>query len=523
MPPPSLHTGLPADHPDTLLGVIVRSKTRRPPKKRQHSVGDDISSSGLKKPRLHVEAEVGGHISPGSADTDRHDDEAKITASVTLSMSGGYPSQMTTGASSSSVENHGVQKSMDEASSGGEAMDIETESSEDTNSQNIQMSFYGQHQPLSQAQSSSSPQVAPQEPKTTATCTPVSHDLPPPPGIQSILSQLSDEKLKELASAMSTLGQAAPPSKLTAGVTNPSTAEQPQPSQIQTGGGGGGGGAQLPPPPPGDQHHRHPTPQGQMPPGALAKGNQPPFSHPQAQQQQQQQVSQGSFVHPQTRQQPLPPQQMPPQQMPPQQMPPQQMSEVSFPHPQAPDSYSNYSQQTPPQQQQISQQGGYPPNQPGPTNLQGHHLQGHPQVHQQIHQQGHPQGHPLQDQQQMQAPYPANQQPQYPPQVQQHGYNSHLQPYPNTNYPPHPPTDERNYSYNHPQGWGDPHGAYPYEMEGGGRYDNRYDNGYSKLDRIETRDYGHKSGPPSHDWQREERFRHNRPYEQGGYRERPRR
>ena len=440
---------------------------------------------------------------------DRHDDEAKITASVTLSISGGYPSQMTTGTNSSSVDNPGVQKSTDEASSGGEAMDIETESSEDTNSQNIQMSFYGQHQPLSQAQSSSSPQVTPQDSKTTATSTTISHDLPPPPGIQSILSQLSDEKLKELASAMSTLGQAAPPSKLTAGVTNPSTAEQPQPSQMQTGGGGGGGGgdAQLPPPPPphGDQHPRHPTPQGQMPPGALAKGNQPPFSHPQAQQQQQQ-VSQGSFVHPQARQQPLPP---------------QQISEGSFPHPQAPDSYSNFSQQPPPQQQQIPQQGGYPPNQLGPTNLQGH-LQGHPQVHQQIHQQGHPQGH-LQDQQQMQASYPANQQPQYPPQVQQHGYNSHLQPYPNTNYPPHPPTDERNYSYNHPQGWGDPHGAYPYEMEGGGRYDNRYDNGYSKLDRIETRDYGHKSGPPSHDWQREERFRHNRPYEQGGYRERPRR
>ena len=86
-------------------------------------------------------------------------------------------------------------------------------------SDNVQMSFYGQHQPLAQrlkalsaklnlgaatteASSGTSPQEQ-KQPTSTENAKPTSSGA----GIQSILSTLSDEKLREIASAMSSLGQ----------------------------------------------------------------------------------------------------------------------------------------------------------------------------------------------------------------------------------------------------------------------------------------------------------------------------
>ena len=510
-------------------GLPRGSKSRKLPKKRHHSDLDDTGHSIVKRSRHHIEAGVGEH----TPDMDSHDDETKITANVTLAMSGfsGYLSQAKAGITSSEMQPDGEEQRLtDQATSGGEAMDIETDSSEDQQSHNVQMSFYGQHQPLTQANSTSA-KATQQETTVTATNTTAPLDLPPPSGIQSILSQLSDENLKELASAMSTLGQAAPPLVAAASVsgatstTTTSTPKQSEFPQDQIKGGeamvqtqshlsqgkatGGESAVQAPPPvaSSGGQHSSYQAPQGppQIPPGApLTEGRQPPYSHPQAQHQQQ-----SGFAR--------------------QQLP---TPHSNFPNPQAP---SNYYNQAPPPQQ-IPQQGGYPPNQPFPTNPHGHpqgHLQGPPQGHPQSsppgHLQGHPQGqypqgHPQdysQDQQQQrQAPYPTNPPSAYSPPPQQQCYDPRLQSHSYTNYPPHPPLDGRNYPYDRPQGWGDHQGPYTYETEGGDGYSNRYDD-YSKLDRIETRDYGHKSGPPSRDWRREERFRQDRPYEQGGYRERP--
>jgi len=199
-PPPLLTPGISNDHPDILLGVIVRSKSRKLPKKRHHSDLDDTGHSIVKRSRHHIEAGVGEH----TPDMDSHDDETKITANVTLAMSGfsGYLSQAKAGITSSEMQPDGEEQRLtDQATSGGEAMDIETDSSEDQHSHNVQMSFYGQHQPLTQANSTSA-KATQQETTVTATNTTAPLDLPPPSGIQvHSITALMMKILKELASS----------------------------------------------------------------------------------------------------------------------------------------------------------------------------------------------------------------------------------------------------------------------------------------------------------------------------------
>lgn len=352
-----------------------------------------------------------------------------------------------------------------------EKMEVEMKADE-SSSQSIQMSFYGEHQPLPQAQlEPQAPQSSEEDSSAISTS-----------GIQSILSQLSDERLKELASAMSSLNQ------ISSSSTPPSTTMVT--SQAAT---SGSAGEQMP--------SSVPQPSGQMGASTTAAPQFPPH-----------QPFPGPDQQPTLQPYPPPQQgQIPPvMQVFPAQQQPQQPMAPSQPYP-----AQTMAPVVPPQPFPQIKQPPYPPNQgyqappppphsyPSPPQQASSYYSPEPQPYQ------HSQPHPPQDLGgYSNAPHP-------PPPPQQQGYS---------NYPP-PPSDPYHHQdgrgqygyggYNHPppgpqQGWD----HYGYDE----RYpDSRYD-GVAKLDRIETHDYGHKSGPPP----RERDWRRHR-YEQERFRDRPRR
>ena len=348
--------------------------------------------------RIRVEVGIGNQTPPTLDETATREDEGENTS----------PEMNTPAVSSGSTVIPGLDITTAEGTpssdTGGEApMEIEPQENHGGSSQNVQLSFYGQHQPLPQAQTQAqavSSTAAGGGLSTTASSTQVS-------GIQSILSQLSDERLKELASAMSSISQTTPT---------------------------------LP----------------------VAMATQPPMS-----------ASASSLEQPHST------------------TPTKTIPAVP-------------SIQTQPATRSFTQPQNFPQQ---PAYKGGDYYGGAASTNQQYHQQGAPPS--LQDTY-SDAPNPSFQNPS--------GYSDYS---PSSFQQPTPPQDPYQYGgspgYDHPppQAW--EHDRY-YGKE---RYDSHYGDQYqevSKLDRIESRDYGHKSGPPraQHDWKRHEQYRYE-------HRDRPRR
>ena len=204
-----LFLGLPAERKDLLLGLIVRSKVRKhrmnpqsPPSatekitaeiciKRHHSASLDEGDTHPppKRPRMAIEVGVGGETPPtlsGFQDDDYQDltSPTDNTTPAIIQLSGGVASRSE---KKEGKENSSLPLSSEQAS------------------QNVQMSFYGEHRPLPDPPMSLDINPLPKSGSKETSSLP-SGPLSTSGDLSSILSQLSDEKLlKDLASAVSTI------------------------------------------------------------------------------------------------------------------------------------------------------------------------------------------------------------------------------------------------------------------------------------------------------------------------------
>lgn len=220
--------GLPVDRADVLLGVIVSSKSRKhhhrhlqdTPSpathiraevtlKRHHSTGDEGNSGELQKKRIKFQTEIGfgGQTPPSgsrrgvglsfSTKKEPADDDESAPYS---------PSNLLDDVDALDSKSKSVSKPLAEE---------KTQSHE-----GVQVSFYGEHRPLSSVSSFSSQSLSSSDTSSKVAGTPsveeintsvmaaslkATLNLPPATDIKNILAQLSNDKLKELASAVSSL------------------------------------------------------------------------------------------------------------------------------------------------------------------------------------------------------------------------------------------------------------------------------------------------------------------------------
>ena len=344
----------------------------------------------------------------------------------------------------------------------------------------LPMSFYGRHQSVSESQTS------PSKPSGTPTAI-----FPQPTsGIKSILSQLTDENLKELASAMSNLEESASPA---ASVGNPSTVTSPATGQTVTAPSGETESGLTRSDVPAQPHAASSTAissgssgfsRYHQPPN-LAQLQRPPLhSAPEPPPQQGYSSPRGNEGAPSNNWDPRPQHYQSQTNEPPnnaysQSEGPLPQNPAPPPHYQYPGPPSQYP--APPYQNSPQQYSGPPPQQSGPP----HQYPGPPNQ---------PHG-----QQYANPPHEYRGVPQDqsggPPHHQQHG-------------PPYsydPQSQQAHYDTNYPergrQNWSPPQ---PYSHHGHSYYENE-----SRLDDMETRDYGHRSQPPSRTWRAGGRGHHS--------------
>ena len=197
-----------------MLGVIVRSKARKPSYhqlnhpspvtriraevtlKRHHSSSDDSNPEGSHRKRSKVEIGFGGQTPPSSS---RYRAETSVVKTEEDDETPYSPSNMF---EDSSLDDVSVPKS--------------DKVKKEEPPQTVQMSFYGEHQPATTEAPSSLPVSSSTSAEdvskkvgintsAVADSLRTALNLPPSANIQNILANLSSSKLKELASAVSSL------------------------------------------------------------------------------------------------------------------------------------------------------------------------------------------------------------------------------------------------------------------------------------------------------------------------------
>ena len=536
-----LSVGIPESHPAMLLGIVIRSKDQLiPPKtkaklslmeptiptnstmdtvsasvtlpyshtKRHHSASEEMAPQ-TKKSRLQREVGIGDETPPTPVGLDQNQEPQQqqhnieeISGPSTPEVLPEVDKTLTTSSFVGTTTSGNIIPGLDfhpnpSASEAGKAVastSTEVGSSQGT-SENVQLSFYGQHQ------ETAAPAAVPSADPTPA----AQGSIPSASGIQSILLQISDDKLKELASAVSSLNQASPASAAAVSSTLKGITSTTQTLASSTAPGSSSSVSLAPM----GQQSPHPEQQHQMPTSSV----QPILTL----------STQGhafSPTGPYPTQNPAGFQAAPPHR-----------------DTQAPYQSGNYYNQGQPRPHQQPQHQAQQMQPPGPA------LQQQQQQHYQI-----PQGQPLQqvssygtNQQQLQQhqQYPQPQQAyNYPPDLHP-SQPQHMQPQQGSNYGPppgpfnqDPRTQYSGYGGGGPrvddpqQNWEPDYGDREHYGDDFGHehYDNHYDDA-SKLDRIESHDYGHQSGPPPADWRRHDRFQYEQgrgAREHGGFRDRPR-
>ena len=183
----TLYAGLPNDRPNLLLGIVIQTRGIQP------AVPPDFSLTSSQP----ISRSIKRHWSTSSDDPQSSTAPKRKRRQQMVGFGGGTPPSL-----ENDEEDATRTKSPGKSSKKGKSM---------------QMSFYGEHQSSSDSNSSTK--------KSTSAST-----QPPPSGIKSILSQLSDEKLKELASAMSNIEEssaavAKPAEVATSTITSPATGQ----------------------------------------------------------------------------------------------------------------------------------------------------------------------------------------------------------------------------------------------------------------------------------------------------------
>ena len=178
-------TGLSEDRPNLLLGVIVQTRGIKPTSPSTRAIPLSLA------PPTTSHSVVSSLKRHHSASSDDHTSETTPTKRKRRENVVGFRGQ-----TPPPVDSQGD----------AEPMEVGEQKSSSGNQKPAQMSFYGQHQSLSETNTN-----PPQDSGVSA---------PSTRGIKSILSQLSDEKLKELALAMSSLEDSSAPPPVTSSTTS---------------------------------------------------------------------------------------------------------------------------------------------------------------------------------------------------------------------------------------------------------------------------------------------------------------
>ena len=211
-----------------LLGVIVRSKTKRQPHhrqkakqevptvtephakligfKRHYSASEELLEPPTNTKKSRMQLEVGIDVTPPLSGNEDDDSSPYEPATEWSSYQQPSSSTLTRSSDLGGVLIHTETESEDSEG----AIDGEfKKKGEEESLQSVQMSFYGQHRPL---ESQSLKAVTQSDPDPVSISKSVALNatlnIPSSVGIQSILSRMSNDKLlKELASVMTSLGQ----------------------------------------------------------------------------------------------------------------------------------------------------------------------------------------------------------------------------------------------------------------------------------------------------------------------------
>ena len=501
--------GLPDDRPNLLLGVIVQTKGIKPLPSTELSI-----SASLANPVPSSTGSLKRHLSTSSDDhaTDVGAPKQK-RRQVEVGFGGQTPPLLDKDDETSSNEPMDVS---DSATLNRDPRDADTR---------LQVAFYGKHQPVSESHNSA--------PKPSGIAA-------PPSGIKSILSQLSDEKLKELASAMSNIEEStSTPASSEAGpstVTSPATGQMVTASSLSAPSHSAPIGAHQPPhfsqlqrPPLHPPSNRSADVDSRGPPHNVAAQGPPSFPpsgagqpapnthpHQHSYSSPDQQYSRDtassnynwdSSQHYQSRPN----------------GPPNSYNVGGPPQNSGPPSQNfgpsnQYSSSHLGSQQQYSgpptQHGGGPPNQysaPPPQHQGPQHAAMPPPQHSGPPQQySMPPGPPTNQQPQHhgQPQHPSH---QYPGAPQEHSggpphqntppYSSNYEPRPQQ--PPHYPNPNQHHGNNPGYNQGPPEWSHDPPPPGPPQSYSRRQHYYeseSRLDQLQSHDYGHRSQPPKHSW-----------------------